>query len=114
MKKLKETWYNTPYDPDAEKPVLTTNMVRLLGKKMKVNWNNIKFDDLYYGIKTEKNKDVGDKPLLQGEWLKYAKIAFHNLDKNPHFYDKIEENVNKKTQIKLGDLIKNINKIQIF
>jgi len=111
MKKLKETWYSTPYDPDAEKPVLTTNMVRLLGKKLQVNWNDIKFDDFYYGIKTEKSKDVGDKPLLQGDWLKYATIAFKNLEKNIHFYDKMEENVNKSTKIKLSDLIKNMRKI---
>ena len=111
MKKIRETWYSTPYDPDAEKPVLTTNMVRLLGKKMQVDWNKIKFDDLYYGIKYEKNKDVGDEDLLQKDWLKYAEIAFHNLTKNPHFYDTVEENINNKSQIKLADLIRNIKKI---
>jgi len=111
MKKLRETWYSTPYNPDAEKPVLTTNMVRLLGKKLQVDWNDIKYDDFYYGIKIEKSKDAGDKPLLQGDWLKYARIAFKNLENNPHFYDKVEENINKKTQIKLRDLIRETKKV---
>jgi len=84
-----------PYDFDAPAKVLTLDMARNIGKYIGVDFDKIKIEDLYQGMKTEiEHKETVDKnpeTTTVEDWITYAKIANDHLKESPKYYEALDK-----------------------
>jgi len=79
-------------------PILTTEVVRKIGRYLDVDFSKTKSDQLYMGMKTETEHSdlVSDtKPYLMKDWIVFAKIAIAHLRESPNYYDELMKLENK-------------------
>lgn len=92
---LKEFYDNRlMFDPQLEIQVLTTDIVRQIGKYLSVDFSKVRIDQLFYGIKVEQKRHIGDiksgNPNQMKNLVLFAKIALTHLSNNKTYYDDLE------------------------
>jgi len=93
---LKEFYDNRlMFDPQLEIQILTTDIVRQIGKYLSVDFSKIHIDQLFYGIKVEQKRSVGEiksgSPNQMKNLVLFAKIALTHLNNNKTYYDDLDK-----------------------
>jgi len=82
------------FNLDDSAPILTTGVVRKIGRYLDVDFSKTKSDQLYMGMKTETEHSdlISDtKPYIMKDWIVFAKIALVHLKEDPNYYDKLQK-----------------------
>jgi len=92
--KLKEFYFGKlDFNPELRVRVLTTDIVRQIGKYLNIDFNEIPVDQLFYGIKIEQKNHFKDiktgTPNQMKNLILFAKIAINNIRKDDEYYDKL-------------------------
>jgi len=97
------------YNFDSPYAILPLDIARHIGVFIHVDFDHVKVEDLFAGMKTEAKK-LSEAPKTIKDWIRVAKIAKSNLDKDTTYYsDWVSErktSMNKILENKLRTLIR--------